>query len=54
MIFCTQYEPGDWYERLHPNSDERSAIAEAILDRILHNSYAFAQNIKNTIFLFFN
>lgn len=39
MIFCTQYEPGDWYERLHPNSDERTAIAEAILDRILHNSY---------------
>lgn len=39
MIFCTQYEPGDWYEQLHPNSDERSAIAEAILDRILHNSY---------------
>lgn len=39
MIFCTQYEPGDWYERLHPDSDERSAIAEAILDRILHNSY---------------
>lgn len=39
MIFCTQYEPGDWYERLHPNSDERSAIAEAILNRILHNSY---------------
>lgn len=39
MIFCTQYEPGDWYERFHPNSDERSAIAEAILDRILHNSY---------------
>lgn len=39
MIFCTQYEPGDWYERLHPNSDEHSAIAEAILDRILHNSY---------------
>ena len=40
MIFCTQYEPGDWYGRLHPNSDERSAIAEAILDRILHNSYS--------------
>ena len=39
MIFCTQYEPGDWYERLHPNSEERSAIAEAILDRIIHNSY---------------
>lgn len=39
MIFCTQYEPDDWYERLHPNSEERSAIAEAILDRIIHNSY---------------
>lgn len=39
MIFCTQYEPGDWYERLHPNSEERSTIAEAILDRIIHNSY---------------
>lgn len=39
MIFCTQYEPGDWYERLHPSSEERSAIAEAILDRIIHNSY---------------
>lgn len=39
MIFCTQYEPGDWYDRLHPNSEERSAIAEAILDRIIHNSY---------------
>ena len=39
MIFCTQYKPGDWYERLHPNSEERSAIAEAILDRIVHNAY---------------
>ena len=34
MIFVTQYEPSDWYERLHLNSEERSAIAEAILDRI--------------------
>ena len=39
MIFCTQYEPGDWYARIHPDSDERSAIAEAILDRIIHNAY---------------
>ena len=39
MIFCTQYEAGDWYVRIHPDSDERSAIAEAILDRIIHNSY---------------
>ena len=39
MIFCTQYEAGDWYERLHPNPEERRAIAEAILDRIIHNAY---------------
>lgn len=39
MIFCTQYEIGDWYARIHPDSDERSAIAEAILDRIIHNAY---------------
>ena len=39
MIFCTQYEPGDWYERLRPNSEECSAIAEAIQDRIVHNAY---------------
>ena len=39
MIFCTQYELGEWYARLHPNSEERSVIAEAILDRIVHNAY---------------
>lgn len=35
----TQYEPGDWYERLHPDSEERGTIAETILDRIVHNAY---------------
>lgn len=39
MIFCTQYESGDRYERLHPNSEERSAIDEAIHDWIVYNSY---------------
>ena len=39
MIVCTQSETGDWYARIHPDSDERSVIAEAILDRIIHNSY---------------
>ena len=39
MIFCAQYEPGDWHERMHSNSEEHSAIAEAILDRIIHNAY---------------
>ena len=39
MIFCAQYESGERYERLHPNSEERSAIDEAILVWIAYNSY---------------
>ena len=47
MIFCTQYEPGDWYERLHPNSDERSAIAEA--RQMLDTTYVcWFRNKRNT------
>ena len=38
-IFCTQYEPGEWYERINPNSEDRSPISEAIMDRIIHNAY---------------
>lgn len=38
-IFCTQYEPAEWYERINPNSDDRSPISEAIMDRIVHNAY---------------
>ena len=41
IIFCTQYEPSDWYERSNPgiNPEDESAIADAIMDRIIHNSY---------------
>lgn len=43
IIFCTQYEPDDWYARLNPNSsmdtETGSAITDAIMDRIIHNSY---------------
>lgn len=43
IIFCTQYEPDDWYVRLNPNStidaESGSAITDAIMDRIIHNSY---------------
>lgn len=36
-IFCTQFEPAGWYTRI---GDERDAtICEAIIDRIVHNSY---------------
>ena len=41
MIFCTQYEPEGWYERINPDPDSESPISEAIMDRIIHNSFIF-------------
>ena len=38
-VFCTQYNTEEWYERINPNSDDRSPISEAIMDRIVHNAY---------------
>lgn len=38
-IFCTQYEPKGWYSRINTNEDEDSPIADAIMDRIIHNAY---------------
>lgn len=39
IIFCTQYEPSDWYSRITPDTNESSPITEAIMDRIIHNAY---------------
>ena len=39
IIFCTQYEPAEWYSRITPDTNESSPITEAIMDRIIHNSY---------------
>lgn len=39
IIFCTQYEPDNWYERISPDPDNDSPISDAIMDRIIHNSY---------------
>ncbi len=39
IIFCTQYQPQGWYERINPDSDNDSPISDAIMDRIVHNSY---------------
>lgn len=39
MIFCTQYEPEGWYERINPDPESESPISEAIMDRIIHNSF---------------
>lgn len=38
-IFCTQYEPEEWYARITPSEEAGSPISEAIMDRIIHNSY---------------
>lgn len=35
-IFCSQYEPGGWYDQL---GGDESPLAEAILDRIKHDAY---------------
>jgi len=37
MIFCTQFDPMGWYERIGRPEDE--TVSEAIIDRIKHNSY---------------
>lgn len=39
IIFCTQYQPQGWYERINPDSENDSPISDAIMDRIVHNSY---------------
>jgi len=37
MIFCTQYDPQGWYDRIGSEADV--TISEAIIDRIKHNAY---------------
>lgn len=39
VIFCTQYEPNEWYDRINPDPNMDSPISDAIMDRIIHNSY---------------
>ena len=41
-IFCCQYEPGDWYERISPDGSEQNPETEAIIDRIVHNAHAIS------------
>ena len=39
VIFCTQYETEGWYDRINSDPENDSPISEAIMDRIIHNSY---------------
>lgn len=36
-IFCTQFDPRGWYQRIGTPDD--NTVSEAIIDRIIHNSY---------------
>ncbi len=38
-IFCTQYETEGWYTRINADPKQDSPIADAIMDRIINNSY---------------
>lgn len=42
LILCTQYDTDDWYYRIDSDRAEGddSAVAEAILDRIINNKYS--------------
>lgn len=37
IIFCTQFDPRGWYDRIGTSED--GTVSEAIIDRIIHNSY---------------
>lgn len=39
MIICSQYEPSDWYPRISQGDLEHDPETEAIIERIIHNSY---------------
>lgn len=42
LILCTQYDTDEWYFRIDCDraEDEDNAVAEGILDRIIHNKYS--------------
>jgi len=42
-IFCSQYRPSEWYDRLGGTA---SPLTDSILDRIIHNAYQL--NIEST------
>jgi len=42
MIFCTQYEPEGWYERINSNPEGDIPVSEAIMARIINNAYIMA------------
>ena len=49
LILCTQYDTDEWYYRIDCDraEDEDSAVAEGILDRIIHNKYSIEVSDDN-------
>lgn len=41
-IFCTQYDTDGWYNRINADLEQDSPIADAIMDRIVHNAYVIS------------
>ena len=41
-VFCTQYDTDGWYERINADPNQDSPIADAIMDRIVHNAYTIS------------
>lgn len=41
-IFCTQYETEGWYDRISPDPEQDSPVADAIMDRIINNAYVIS------------
>ena len=46
-IFCTQFDPRGWYERI--GTPEDSTVSEAIIDRIIHNSFEIMVEGKSSM-----
>lgn len=42
MIICSQYVFDDWFERINHDPNSESPVTEAIMDRIMHNSYTIS------------
>lgn len=43
-VFCTQYDTDGWYERINADPNQDSPIANAIMDRIVHNTYTISND----------
>ncbi|MGI6422888.1 MAG: IS21-like element helper ATPase IstB [Syntrophomonadaceae bacterium] len=46
-IFCTQFDPRGWYERI--GTPEDGTVSEAIIDRIIHNSFEIMVEGKSSM-----